>query len=105
MGDFEDEETLVSQEHRGDDSIDSMFVWYPDADFAGSLGDLKSTNKGHLVFVGRNCVVPLVWLCNTLDSVSHSSPEANFGGCGGVRGWVRGGVSGVVRGGEGGWTG
>ena len=49
---------------------------FQDSDFAGDLGDSKSTSGGLLCIFGSHTFVPISWMCKKQTSVSHSSTEA-----------------------------
>ena len=49
---------------------------FQDSDFAGDLGDSKSTSGGILCIFGSHTFVPISWMGKKQTSVSHSSTEA-----------------------------
>ena len=51
---------------------------FQDSDFAGDLGDSKSTSGGTLCIFGSHTFVPISWMCKKQTSVSHSSTESEI---------------------------
>ena len=51
---------------------------FQDSDFAGDLGDSKSTSGGTLCVFGSHTFVPISWMCKKQTSVSHSSTESEI---------------------------
>ena len=51
---------------------------FQDSDFAGDLGDSKSTSGGTLCVFGSQTFVPISWMCKKQISVSHSSTESEI---------------------------
>ena len=51
---------------------------FQDSDFAGDLGDSKSTSGGTLCIFGSHTFVPTSWMCKKQTSVSHSSTESEI---------------------------
>ena len=50
---------------------------FQDSDFAGDLGDSKSTSGGVLCILGSRTFVPVSWICKKQTIfVSHSSTES-----------------------------
>ena len=49
---------------------------FQDSDFAGDLGDSKSTSGGVLCIFGSRTIVPISWMCKKQTSVFHSSTES-----------------------------
>ena len=48
---------------------------FQDSDFAGDLEDSKSTSGGVLCIFGRRTFVPISWMCENRNSVSHRCTE------------------------------
>ena len=51
---------------------------FQDSDFAGDLEDSKSTSGGLLCKFGSHTFVPISWMCEKQNSVSHSSTESEI---------------------------
>ena len=51
---------------------------FQDSDFAGDLGDSKSTSGGTLCVFGSHTFVPMSWMCKKQTAVSHSSTESEI---------------------------
>ena len=51
---------------------------FQDSDFAGDLGDSKSTSGGTLCVLGSHTFVPISWMCKKQTSVSHCSTESEL---------------------------
>ena len=51
---------------------------FQDSDFAGDLGDSKSTSGGTLCTFGSHTFVPISWMCKKQTAVSHSSTESEI---------------------------
>ena len=51
---------------------------FQDSDIAGDLEDSKSTSGGTLCFFGSHTFVPISWMCQKQDSVSHRSTESEI---------------------------
>ena len=51
---------------------------FQDSDFAGDLGDSKSTSEGTLCIFGSHTFVPISWMCKKQTAVSHSSTESEI---------------------------
>ena len=51
---------------------------FQDSDFAGDLGDSKSTSGGTLCIFGSHTFVPISWMCKKQILVSHSSTESEI---------------------------
>ena len=59
--------------HVGNTAKQCRLGLFQDYDFAGDLGDSKSTSGGTLCIFGRYTFVPISWMCKKQISVSHSS--------------------------------
>ena len=62
----------------GDTAKQCRLELFQDSDFAGDLGDSKSTSAGTLCVFGSHTFVPISWMCKKQTSVSHSSTEAEI---------------------------
>ena len=51
---------------------------FQDFDFAGDLGDSKSTSGGVRCIFGSQTFVPISWMCKKQTSLSHSSTESEI---------------------------
>ena len=51
---------------------------FQDSDFAGDLGDSKSTSGGTLCVFGSHTFVPTSWMFKKQTSISHSSTESEI---------------------------
>ena len=51
---------------------------FQDSDFAGDLGDSKSTSGRTWCVFGSHTFVPISWMCKKQTSVSHNSTESEI---------------------------
>ena len=64
--------------HVGNTAKQCRLGLFQDSDFAGDLGDSKSTSGGTLCFFGSHTFVPMSWMCKKQTAVSHSSTESEI---------------------------
>ena len=57
--------------HVGNTAKQCRLGLFQDSDFAGDLGDSKSTSGGTLCIFGSHTFVPISWMCKKQTAVSH----------------------------------
>ena len=74
--------------HVGNTAKQCRLELFQDSDFAGDLGDSKSTSGGTLSVFGSHTFVPISWMCKKQTAVSHSSTESEIISLETEIGWV-----------------
>ena len=62
--------------HVGNTAQHCRLGLFQNSDFAGDVGDSKSTSGGTLCVFGSRTLVPISWMCKKQTSVSHSSTQS-----------------------------